>query len=758
MPVIEQLPVDSSIANGLTVVFPYTFRILREEHLFVEIDGVLITSGYSVSGVGDEGGGSITFVSPPANGGKVVRYRDMPYSRNTDYQENGDLRSQTLDDDQDAPVMMIQQLAAADIRAIKLPIDETTDQVITAGPGERADTLIGFDAVGNLNTFEMQTGTSLIDMAQDIGASLIGYIQGGIGSIKRTMLDKMRESVSVKDFGAVGDGIAADDAAINAALAYIHSIGGGVVEVPAGDYRLTSILKVGSNTTLRANTGVRFLKDHDATFLNNGLGYDTSSVIPAYGGHGNIVIEGGVWEGFAFEIFDGYTGFALGFGKDIVIRNVVVKDSIGSGHAVDMSACDGVLFENCRFLGYAVDGVVDDGIKDCIQLDHNAEGTFPYFGVPTFKQNKNITVRGCYFGDNPDNSDPRFGPFYTGVGSHGSVFEQWSENILIENCIFDQCAYAGVRNWKWRNAKVINNTFNGCVRGIHITATSPGSESSKDIDRVQRNQAESMDGMIVKSNHFTDSTDYHVFFSTITFGSDTSVRHANAVISGNTFKNAAVHTLAIRGCNNLIVSGNDVVGGLLFADFTSTASEDVLISDNIVSGLTGIAGSNGAVRMNIAGATRIHIKDNSFRGVSAGRGIHGSGAVDGTITGNVFYGIAGAAIYLQSSASRWLISGNQFVTTCLTEDTTDLTPIVATSTCVGVVVSGNQNSPSNTSAPRPVLMQGAGGGYADISYSATPEAVITAPIGSICRSLAGGVSTTLYVKTSGTGNTGWVAK
>lgn len=40
----------------------------------------------------------------------------------------------------------------------------------------------------------------------------------------------------------------------------------------------------------------------------------------------------------------------------------------------------------------------------------------------------------------------------------------------------------------------------------------------------------------------------------------------------------------------------------------------------------------------------------------------------------------------------------------------------------------------------------------------TPEGVVTAPITSMYLNLAGGASTTLYVKTSGTGNTGWTAK
>lgn len=45
-----------------------------------------------------------------------------------------------------------------------------------------------------------------------------------------------------------------------------------------------------------------------------------------------------------------------------------------------------------------------------------------------------------------------------------------------------------------------------------------------------------------------------------------------------------------------------------------------------------------------------------------------------------------------------------------------------------------------------------------IYHNATPEAAVTAPVGSLCVRTTGGAVTTLYVKESGTGNTGWVAK
>jgi len=48
----------------------------------------------------------------------------------------------------------------------------------------------------------------------------------------------------------------------------------------------------------------------------------------------------------------------------------------------------------------------------------------------------------------------------------------------------------------------------------------------------------------------------------------------------------------------------------------------------------------------------------------------------------------------------------------------------------------------------------------NLSYvgSGSPEGVVTANIGSIYHRLDGGANTSLYVKESGTGNTGWVGK
>lgn len=73
------------------------------------------------------------------------------------------------------------------------------------------------------------------DLAAGDGSSLIGFTQIGPGSVLRTAQDKMREDVSVKDFGAIGDGVVIDNTAIQTMItAY------GFARFTTGNYRVTT--------------------------------------------------------------------------------------------------------------------------------------------------------------------------------------------------------------------------------------------------------------------------------------------------------------------------------------------------------------------------------------------------------------------------------------------------------------------------------------------------------------------------------------
>lgn len=70
----------------------------------------------------------------------------------------------------------------------------------------------------------------------------VTFLAAGSGATQRTALDKLRDVVSVKDFGAVGDGVADDTAAIQAAINAASAANGGIVYVPAGTYSVKALL------------------------------------------------------------------------------------------------------------------------------------------------------------------------------------------------------------------------------------------------------------------------------------------------------------------------------------------------------------------------------------------------------------------------------------------------------------------------------------------------------------------------------------
>ncbi len=78
------------------------------------------------------------------------------------------------------------------------------------------------------------------DLALPNGAGLVGFIQAGTGANPRRALDKLQETVSFRDFGAVGDDVADDTAAIQACFDYMKTRGGRIVDT-GGVYRVSQV-------------------------------------------------------------------------------------------------------------------------------------------------------------------------------------------------------------------------------------------------------------------------------------------------------------------------------------------------------------------------------------------------------------------------------------------------------------------------------------------------------------------------------------
>lgn len=105
---------------------------------------------------------------------------------------------------------------------------------------------------------EVKFTTSQLNSTAGNDAFLVSYVPPFTGSAATNVGAKLSETVSVKDFGAVGDGVADDTAAIQAAIDYLlTSNTRGYVFMPAGTYRTTATINVGGSGNILQGAGIR---------------------------------------------------------------------------------------------------------------------------------------------------------------------------------------------------------------------------------------------------------------------------------------------------------------------------------------------------------------------------------------------------------------------------------------------------------------------------------------------------------------------
>jgi len=191
------------------------------------------------------------------------------------------------------------------------------------------------------------------------------------------------------------------------------------------------------------------------------------------------------------------------------------------------------------------------------------------------------------------------------------------------------------------------------------------------------------------------------------------------VISGNTF--SSITTEGVFAEEPAPFAGEDKRGLGFSSEFSIIGNT----MDEI--GRTGINITNDAIRVSIIGNQMTNVSTEA----ATRQGIELSDAVtDATVTGNSVFDNAAAIKPAKG--------------------------IDISSTCVNVTVTGN-----HIDAAIPELIDNAATGLsytAGLGISGSPEGVVTAPPGSTVFDLTGGAGTTLFVKESGTGNTGWTGK
>ena len=144
--------------NGSTTVFAYTFKVFNQNDLTVIVRSATgtetvktITTHYTVSGVGNSGGGNVTMLTAPTATETITILREQDLVQELDLVENDPFPAQSLEDALDKLTFVVQQQGEELDRSIKASRTNTiTSTEFTVSAANRANKVFAFDSAGEL--------------------------------------------------------------------------------------------------------------------------------------------------------------------------------------------------------------------------------------------------------------------------------------------------------------------------------------------------------------------------------------------------------------------------------------------------------------------------------------------------------------------------------------------------------------------------------------------------------------------------------
>jgi len=293
------------------------------------------------------------------------------------------------------------------------------------------------------------------------GAGLVGFQQSGAGAVARTVQDKVREVVSVKDFGAVGDGgshplshkfssLAAaqaayphalslsdeiDWAALLGAINYAANTGGSVL-IPAGTYLLNrQILKSSQVKQFEiigdGRESTKFIRTaaFDGAVMEftncHGLRLSGFSIDAGQNEYPFSSLGHGLAVGLSSAAHIAYIKVFNYLDTGIIVLNHLNDYSV-SGCVVDSCEVDGLGVANN---GILLGGLVDSGIRGSVVRNINLLGS-PGYGL----QLKN-RCKGCWIADSRTYNANAGIAFGNDIGAPGVV------DSFVSNCYVFACNF-----------------------------------------------------------------------------------------------------------------------------------------------------------------------------------------------------------------------------------------------------------------------------------------------------------------------------
>lgn len=267
----------------------------------------------------------------------------------------------------------------------------------------------------------------------------------------------------VKQLGAAGDGVADDAPVIQSALNAARDAGGGLVLIPPGTYKLATLpLRIYRKTHLRALPGAVLQRGVAGTMLLNG---DAGQSFGAYSGHGDLTIEGGVWDCKATTFTASAMCMSIGHAENVVIRDLTIKDVSGY-HGIEINSTRHAVIRNCRGLGYYDPGGRD--FSEFIQPDL-AKGSAYFGGFGPYDDTPcvDILIEGCVTGPSGTAGTtawPR------GIGSHSASPSKTHKGIRVRDCRFEDCSQFAIGAYTWEGAVFSGIQMLNCGGGIRVQA------------------------------------------------------------------------------------------------------------------------------------------------------------------------------------------------------------------------------------------------------------------------------------------------
>lgn len=269
------------------------------------------------------------------------------------------------------------------------------------------------------------------------------FLQEGVGAIPRTPQDKASETISVKDFGAVGDGVADDTLAIQKAIdagkPYSTSTSGRRITFPSGRY------KVSSSIDLTGCHGVQLIGDgpYSTEIFSTGDFPVISAIGSSSAPLNKARISGMTIRGFGSASTSAH-GIEIQWGNHCYLDNLVL---FGCRHAVSLHHQ-----WQTSLLNISVHGAGGDqsyigvylGPTDLTYIDNAVQACNVFVQSVSGYGFRIINGQGSKFVNCEAGGSPMIHAWYIGDPSSGSVKCQW---LHFSNCLGDSTTSAA---WLFR--------------------------------------------------------------------------------------------------------------------------------------------------------------------------------------------------------------------------------------------------------------------------------------------------------------------